>query len=246
MNRNIQVLRDNGTIVGIAPKDDYWKVEILVEKGEEVSIGEDREKKIDELSDETDENGLRFVIASNGSINFGQITSDKGGLTPAQIRLSEGFNKVTSEGKNVGYGLEHIEIGHGKQIRQAGFESVKEFIENIAKNYTTIRQGNKRNNQNTYLLEVKDKNNKTLFIELSKDGSYWTINSAGVFREDYSKNKSVIWSLPALENDSTVGTVGVQNQNKNGNSLSGNSLQTTDSNGKGTTNLENEKEKEEK
>ncbi len=217
------------------------------EKDEQEKFEEGDNKKEYKLSEQTDDNGLRFVEASNGDIDFGEITADKGGLTPAPIRLSEGFNKKTKEGNNVGYGLEHIEAGHGEQIRHSGFNSVVEFVEEVAKNYTTIRIGNKRNNkQDTYILEIKDKNNNTLFIELSKDGKYWTINSAGVFREDYSKNKSVVWSLPALENDSTVGTAGVQNQNKNGNSLSGKSPQTTDSEGKGTRKNDIEKDEQEK
>ena len=47
------------------------------------------------------------------------------------------------DGKNHGYGLLHIEAGHGEQIRAAGFSSVEDFVEEVAKNYVDIREGAK-------------------------------------------------------------------------------------------------------
>lgn len=56
------------------------------------------------------------------------------------IKLSIGENHKGKDGKNYGYGLIHIEAGHGEQIRNAGFGSVEEFVESVARNYETIRE----------------------------------------------------------------------------------------------------------
>ena len=68
----------------------------------------------------------------------------------------------------------------------------------VARNYTTIREGNKVAGNQTYLLEVSDAHNNTLFVQLSRDGTYWNINSAGIFRTRYSRNKPEVYSRPAL------------------------------------------------
>ena len=94
-----------------------------------------------------------------------------------------------------GYGLVHIEANHGKQIRNAGFDSVEEFISYVAENYDeeNIRVGKRRyNGSSTFLIQVTDSHDNTLFIELSRDGSYWNVNSAGIFRKGYSNKKETV------------------------------------------------------
>ena len=140
--------------------------------------------------EELDENGISFVLASNGTTTFGEI-GEESGLQPAPIRLSEGFQG--EDGK--GYGLAHIEANHGEQIRNAGFSSVEEFVEFVAKNYDedNIRVGKRRDNGNTtFLIQVQDEHDNTLFIEMSRDGSYWNVNSAGIFRKGYSNKKETV------------------------------------------------------
>lgn len=143
------------------------------------------------LSEEIDENGRQFVETSNGSIEFGTVEMESG-LTPAPILLSEGM--ITNPQTNDGYGLVHIEARHGDQIRQAGYKSVVEFVEEVAKGYTTIREGKKRDGQQTYLLQLTDKHNNTLMVELSSDGTYWNINTAGIFKTSYGKNGKVVYN----------------------------------------------------
>ena len=172
-----------------------------------------------------DENGYPFMLSSDGTDVFGQITAETG-LKEAPIKLSEGFNRKDNAGRNHGYGLAHIEESHGEQIRNAGFPSVNAFVESVAKNYETIRKGNNRNGNKTYLLEASDGKNNTLFVELSQDGSYWTVNSAGIFRSNYSKNKEIVWPLPAVEVSSTAEGTEVRNDNSRSNSMSGDSSQT--------------------
>ncbi len=150
-----------------------------------------------ELSEENNEFGKPFVLSSDGTTIFGEIGEDSG-LTPAPIKLNEGEDYVDEKGRHHGYGLIHIEEGHGDQIREAGFGSVREFVETVARNYNTIREGNKIADQQTYLLELTDEHNNTVFIELSRDGSYWNVNSAGIYRVTYSKNKKEVKSAPAI------------------------------------------------
>ena len=142
------------------------------------------------LSDEIDANGRQFVLTSDGQLAFGEIT-EKSGLTPAPILLSEGM--ITNPATNDGYGLVHIEARHGNQIRNAGYKSVVEFIEDVVKNYDRIKEGNVRNGNATYLMQLTDKHNNTLIVELSSDGTYWNINTAGIFKESYGKNRKVVY-----------------------------------------------------
>ena len=154
-------------------------------KAEEERKTEEEERK------ERDENGQPFVVSSDGTTTFGEITEDTG-LTAAPIKLSEGFQDANT-GK--GYGLVHIEANHGEQIRQAGFTSVKEFVSFVATHYDpdNIRVGKRRDDgSDTFLIQVTDTHDNTLFIELSKDGSYWNVNSGGIFRKGYSNKKETV------------------------------------------------------
>ena len=143
------------------------------------------------LSDEVDENGRPFVLNSNGEIVFGEIGEDTG-LTPAPILLSEGVISNFSTGS--GYGLVHIEARHGEQIRNAGYKSVPAFVEEVAKNYERIKEGKDRAGNKTYILQLTDKHNNTLMVELSGDESYWNINSAGIFNTKYAGGSKVLYS----------------------------------------------------
>ena len=143
------------------------------------------------LSDEVDENGRQFVLTSDGNVEFGKIGPDTG-LTPAPILLSEGM--ITNPETNDGYGLVHIEARHGEQIRNAGYKSVLEFIEEVAKNYEVIREGKNRDGQQTYMLQLTDKHNNTLMVELSGDGTYWNINTAGIFKTSYGAKRNVVYN----------------------------------------------------
>lgn len=143
------------------------------------------------LSDEIDENGRQFVLTPNGDLVFGVI-DESSGLTVGPILLSEGM--ITNPATNDGYGLVHIEARHGDQIRKAGYKSVVEFIETVAKHYDVIKEGNLRDGRQTYRLQLKDKHNNTLMIELSGDGTYWNINTAGIFKTSYGKENKEVYS----------------------------------------------------
>ncbi|MDY4555455.1 MAG: helicase-related protein [Prevotella sp.] len=187
------------------------------------------------LSEEVNEFDKPFVISSNGTTIFGEVGADSG-LTAAPIKLSVGENVKDDNGTNHGYGLLHIEAGHGEQIRAAGFASVEEFVEAVARNYDTIREGGIIAGNQTYLLEISDEHNNTLFIQLSRDGSYWNVNSAGIFKKKYSRRKQEVFTRPALEPDTNTDTSGVDSGQSNGvTTPAGNSPQTSESKGKGNS-----------
>lgn len=142
------------------------------------------------LSEEKDENGNSFVVSSDGTTTFGEVR-DKSGLPAAPIKLSVGYQDKNGSG----YGLTHIEANHGAQIKKEGFASVEDFVSYVAKNYdeNNIKVGKRRTGGSiTYLLQVTGKHDNTFFIELSRDGSYWNVNSAGVFRKGYSDKKETV------------------------------------------------------
>ena len=180
------------------------------------------------LSEEVNEFDKPFVISSNGTTIFGEVGADSG-LTAAPIKLSVGENVKDDNGANHGYGLLHIEAGHGAQIRAAGFSSVEDFVEAVARNYDTIREGGIIAGNQTYLLEISDEHNNTLFIQLSRDGSYWNVNSAGIFKKKYSRRKPEVFTRPALEPDTNTDTSGVDSGQSEGvTTPAGNSPQTSD------------------
>jgi hypothetical protein len=151
------------------------------------------------LSQEKDEHGKSFVISKDGTTTFGRIETASG-LADVPIKLSEGIitNPVTKEG----YGLVHIEARHGDQIRNAGFATVVDFVEEVAKNYEMIREGSERNGNQTYLLQLTDKNNNSLIVELSGDETYWNVNTAGIFRTSYGAKNKVVYNRHATEKQS--------------------------------------------
>ena len=128
----------------------------------------------------TDENGSPFVLNSKGSIDFGYITEEMN-LPPAPIRIAEGDDN---------YGLRHIELRHGDQLRNNGFRSANEFVEYVSGNFTEIKEGI----GDTYLLEAQNAHNDTLFVKLVRDFGYWKVISGGVFKLSYSKKKKEIYS----------------------------------------------------
>ncbi len=167
------------------------------------------------LSDEVNEFGKPFIKSHNGSIDYGTIDAESG-LIAAPIRLSIGENNVDEEGKNHGYGLLHIEAGHGQQIRDAGYNSVEDFVEKVAGNYVDIREGGVIAGNQTYLLELSDDHNNTLFVQLSRDGKYWNVNSAGIFKKKYSRRKPKVFTVPALDSDTSTDTRGVNRDQTEG------------------------------
>lgn len=198
-------------------------------------LGETKEVKI---SDEVDEDGSPFVKTSTGTTVFGEIKKESG-LTPAPIKLSLGNSK---------YGLIHLEKRHGDQIRGAGFDTVEEFVEFVCKNYKQIKQGeNSLGEQNgTYLIQIEDEHNNTLYIELSTDGKYWGVNSGGVFRKGYGKNKKEVWPASEVQSKQSVADSTLREKDKADTPISPNGNVPTTSAHKDKQSSDTKQEKERK
>lgn len=160
------------------------------------------------LSGELDQNNTPFILSPNGQIDFGQIT-EAHHLPAAPIRLSMG---------DTTNGYIHINRRHGKQIQKAGFDSIETFVDYVVNNFTRIKEGASYDNanggkNNTYLIQLQDGHNNTLFVQLSRDGKYWNVNSAGVFGKKYGDKKEEIWSASEVQNDnSAVASDGLQSE----------------------------------
>lgn len=177
-----------------------------------------------------DQNGLPFVEAPSGGIDFGYITMEQN-LPPAPIRLSIGDRSN---------GLMHIEIRHGDQIRKAGFGTVVGFVSYVAQNYNCIKKGSAYNNaedgQNqTYLVQLADEHNNTLWVQLSRDDTYWNVNSAGVLSKRYGRNKENIWSASELQNEEPASSNTSQPATNADKEAGSNGTVSDVSNGKNTT-----------
>ena len=195
------------------------------------------------LSDEIDENGRQFVLTSEGELAFGEIGEDAG-LTAAPILLSEGM--ITNPATNDGYGLVHIEARHGDQIRKAGYKSVLDFIETVAKNYDVIKEGNLRDGHQTYRLQLTDNHNNTLMVELSGDGTYWNINTAGIFKTSYGKKNKEVYNRHTTAKQS-VETAETSQDAEQGDTQTSSSMNVpTSSNGKSDHNSQKVQENSEK
>ena len=136
----------------------------------------------DRISTIQDQNGSPFMMNSSGSIDFGMLKNEDG-VKAGPMRISFG---------DAGNGYVHTEQRHGEQIRKAGYRNVLDFVEYVAKNYTRVIPGKEYKSENggvnkTYLVQLVDEHNNTLYVQLSRDGSYWNINSAGILRKSYPK-----------------------------------------------------------
>ncbi|MEO5361624.1 MAG: hypothetical protein H7843_14465 [Nitrospirota bacterium] len=129
-----------------------------------------------------------FVKASNGTYDFGMLdkhVAEAIGGKEAPIRLQAGNEK---------YGEHHLNIADdGKRfdaIRAAGYETVKDFIEAISKNWNEIREGT----GTSKLLIKADAKDSVAAIELKSDdnGTYYSVITGGVFRKNYGRNKKLL------------------------------------------------------
>lgn len=175
----------------------YWVLEngLVIDTREEGSISPDGTKKKvgkeweyipaeKQETSKTDAEGRNFVTTPSGSLIFGEITkeiAEKMGTIQAPIKLSEG---------NYEYGKKHIKDKHWYEL-MSRYDSVEEFVEDIAKNYTEIYKGNIE--RETFILARKTQKG-LLYIELKYTGEqpYYSVNSGGWYKT--SKKNKKVWS----------------------------------------------------
>ncbi|MBF0488686.1 MAG: hypothetical protein HQK98_11055 [Nitrospirae bacterium] len=134
-----------------------------------------------------------FVKTKDGSVDFGHITHEVGekiGRQAAPIKLQEGTDK---------YGKHHIDISdNGKRlkgIKEAGYCGTDDFIQDVANNFDEIRE----NIGSRLMLIKKNGRDRVAIIELKpgKDGDFYNVVTAGMFRKDYAKNRTLLWERVA-------------------------------------------------
>ena len=140
------------------------------------------------------------------------VSDDSHGWYPCQVDRIYAFQYVTSSSAAPGV--------------------LEAFVEAVAANYDTIREGNMVAGNQTYRLELTDEHNNTVFVQLSRYGSYWNVNSAGIFKTKYSKNKKKVASVPAVGTSTNADADGVNHGQTEGATVtSGNSPATSESKG---------------
>lgn len=194
------------------------------------------------LSGQLDQNNSPFVLSPDGTIDFG-VLDGRYNLPQAPVRLALG---------DIENGYIHINRRHGKEIHKAGFNSIEEFVHYVLENFTRVKEGSAYENEvggnnQTYLIQLQDKHNNTLFVQLSRDGSYWNVNSAGVFGKKYGDNKKDVWSASEVQNgNSAIAGSGSQSEPKTENGSTSNGTPPKQSADKGSEKPANDQTKGEK
>ena len=137
-----------------------------------------------------------YVLTSNGSRDFGEITPEISKLIGRQagkIRLRIGCHNDNDDKEN--YGEIHIEReGRLKQLQDAGFENARDFVDYVGKNYNAIYHGS------GHSLKISARGNRdyTLFIQLepSSDGDFYDVKTAMVSRKSYLEKENPLWTKP--------------------------------------------------
>ena len=139
-----------------------------------------------------------FIPAPDGGLDYGEITPEMSQAMRRQagnIRLQQGVQN--SDG--TGWWLAHIEANHGKQIRNAGFSSVGQFIGHVAGSFNEVLQAAKGKQ---LLVAVTQGRRDVMFVvqlEVAQDGDFYRVNTAFPASRDYlekqeGKGAKILWS----------------------------------------------------
>lgn len=141
--------------------------------------------------------GLPFIKNSSGNIDFGYIDKEKA----KQMKQPEGPIRLVAG--HSGYGLNHIEEHHKKEILQKGYKNCLDFVEDVINNYDEIKEI--KPNQRTYngkpvrvrvftLFMKKDCGYVLMEYEKSKYGKgFYNVNTAGIFTNGKITKGKLMW-----------------------------------------------------
>ena len=147
------------------------------------------------MSENPNQYSGEFVLTSNGSIDFGEISSDIAKIIRRQagkIRLRIG-KQINGEKDN--YGEAHINReSRLNQLNAIGYADARNAAEDIATNYDEIYE-------NGIGLLIRNSNNATAYICIepnSKDSSedFYDIKTITPSNDRYLKNKKRLWKRP--------------------------------------------------
>jgi hypothetical protein len=133
-----------------------------------------------------------FVLASNGSRDFGEISPEiakKIRRQTGKIRLRIGEQEANSER---GFGEKHIERPKRiKELMLLGFCNARDFVSYIAENYDAIYEGS----GSALILYKKGERHTEIIsrLEPSEEGDFWDVKTAYITRKDSKRNKKPLW-----------------------------------------------------
>ena len=168
-------------------------------------------------------NGKNFLVGIHFNRNERRIEiNDIRGLFPKDT--AEWLNWI-AQGKLLYADKEKIQALIDQQrINLAEVDYLNlDSITNIAKEFENLTAGGE--NVRYRLAEEE----QGIFIQLSRDGSYWNINSAGIFKKKYSRRKPKVYSVPAVGESTNTDTPEVDSDRYEGViAPAGNSSKTSD------------------
>ncbi len=155
-----------------------------------------------------------FVMAPNGTINFGQITPEIAKVIKRQagyIRMREGSVETTGE--------KHINRERRlAQIRQAGYKNAVDLVYTITSGYTEIYKGPGRQ----LILVNSNKQPITAYVllEPAKDGDYYDVKTAFPTNTAFLERKELLWGDPPYHQRRNLAPSGDLGHSKSGEKIS--------------------------
>ena len=146
------------------------------------------------MSENPNQYSGEFVLTSNGSIDFGEISSDIAKIIRRQagkIRLRIG-KQVNGEKDN--YGEAHIErTSRLKDLQASGFNTARDFIEYVCSDYDAIYP-----NEIGLIVFKKGNRFNTAYVQLvpSNAGDFYDIKTVVSSSRNVVKNKTPLWEKP--------------------------------------------------
>lgn len=114
------------------------------------------------------------VPEQDGLIDYAVIPEDLAKVAhmrPVPIRLVNGKHFG-----NGGYGVAHLLYGHAPAIAVHGYQSVQDFVDEVAVGFDAVYRGHKKDRR--VVVRRKDENlavNRLLILELAKTNDYYSV-----------------------------------------------------------------------
>lgn len=134
-----------------------------------------------------------FVLAKNGTIDFGEISPPVANIIKRQsgkIHLRIG---VQAENEKGNYGEKHIERPERMEaLNKCGFENARDFIEDVCSDYDAIYQGQ---NGSLILVKAYTEKNHIAIVKLmpSADGDFYDVQTGYPSRKSGKNKKPLLW-----------------------------------------------------
>lgn len=91
-------------------------------------------------------------------------------------------------------GLEHIEKRHGKEIRQLGFESAREFVSFVLENLDAVYDVDGKGRKYDFVSRaMKPQGRVMIRLEFAEEGDFYKVMTAGPLRKNQYSKKTPLW-----------------------------------------------------